>query len=186
MRPDQLQHAQDLVRDLPVVFVPVAETTASENLRDQNRLVTEQYTLLGLDTLALANLSYHDPDALANRARASFGDTSLADPLAPSADGGVLISKTLARKKQLQRGDSLNLIIDDQVRTLRIMHVAPDQVFRVSQPASILFTDLVSLQKMRGTDQSFDRIELFVPPGPLKQGWVQQAQTMLQQDQYRN
>lgn len=181
MRPDQLQLAQDLVRDLPVVFVPVAETTASEDLPDQDRLVTEQYTLLGLDTLALANLSYHDPDALANRARASFGDTSLADPLAPSADGGVLISEALARKKQLQRGDSLSLIIDDQVRSLRIMHVAPDQVFRVSQPASILFTDLVSLQKMLGTGQSFDRIELFVPPGPLKQGWVQQAQTMLQQ-----
>ena len=71
-------------------------------LPDQDRLVTEQYTLLGLDTLALANLSYHDPDALANRARASFGDTSLADPLAPSADGGVLISEALARKKQLR------------------------------------------------------------------------------------
>ena len=136
-----------------------------------------------MDTLALANLSYHDPDALANRARASFGDTSLADPLAPSVDGGVLISEALARKKQLQRGDSLSLIIDDQVRSLRIMHVAPDQVFRVSQPASILFTDLLSLQKMLGTGQSFDRIELFVPPGPLKQGWVQQAQTMLQQPQ---
>ena len=45
------------------------------------------------------------------------------------------------------------------------MHVAPDQVFRVSQPASILFTDLVSLQKMLGTGQSFDRIELFALPG---------------------
>ena len=78
--------------------MPVAETTASEDLPDQNRLVTEQYTLLGLDTLALANLSYHDPDALANRARASFGDTSLADPLAPSVDGGVLISEALARR----------------------------------------------------------------------------------------
>ena len=44
------------------------------------------------------------------------------------------------------------------------MHVAPIKVFRVSQPASILFTDLVSLQKMLGTGQSFDRIELSVPP----------------------
>ena len=174
-----LEGIQDLMGNRPGVLLPIVETTASEDYEEEVSVPSEQYTLVGLEVTALANLLYHDPDMFSQKARQSLSGANLLDNEEASPDGSILISEALARSTGLVEGDTLRLIIDDQPRDLRVVHVAPDQVFQVSQPASMLFIELSSLQAMLGISDAYDRIELFLPPGPLKKTWLAEIQSKL-------
>ena len=56
----------------PCVMAPVLETTATDAAKKDASLNLQQFLVVGLDTFAMSNLAYHDPDRINNLARQAW------------------------------------------------------------------------------------------------------------------
>ena len=176
---DDLFSIQSQVDTIPCVMAPVLETTATDAKQKDASLNLQQFLVVGLDTFAISNLAYHDPDRVNNLARQAWQEPP--DQLQPSNETtyGVVISEALATQRNLEAGAILEVIIDDRKTLLSVLHVTRDEVFQVSHPSSVLFMNIHDLQHIMEQPGSVHRVELYFPPGHDKEALVAKARDQL-------
>jgi putative ABC transport system permease protein len=176
---DDLFSIQSQVDTIPCVMAPVLETTATDANQKDASLNLQQFLVVGLDTFAISNLAYHDPDRVNNLARQAWQEPP--DQLQQSNETtyGVVISEALATQRNLDAGAILEVIIDDRKTLLSVLHVTRDEVFQVSHPSSVLFMNIRDLQHAMEQPGSVHRVELYFPPGHDKEALVAKARDQL-------
>jgi len=172
----------------PVHIVPVIEATAAQAQASGEAagFGRTTYTLLGVDLLALANLAsqsmldrgYFDQSQDAG-GRGARGDQAGAGDFwrAYAAGPQVWVSAAFAPT----RPESLDLLIDERVRTLRVAGVIPTAKDAPRVPATLLVLDLPHLQQLTGKSGRVDRVEFLVEPGPRAPERRSELQTLLEQ-----
>jgi putative ABC transport system permease protein len=157
----------------PVHILAVVEATAAQAQApgEASGFGRTTYTLLGVDLLALANLAsqgatergYFDQGRAAD-ARGARSDGPGAGDFwqAYSAGPQVWVSPRIAEKVPA----SLDLVLDERVRTLRVAGVIPTAKDAPQVPATLLVLDLAQLQALTGKMGRVDRVEFLVEPGP--------------------
>ena len=131
----------------PCVMAPVLETTATDAAKKDASLNLQQFLVVGLDTFAMSNLAYHDPDRINNLARQAWQEQPRQLETSTETIYGVVISEALATKQGLDVGGLLEVIIDDRKTILSVIHITRDEVFQVSHPSSVLFMSISDLQR---------------------------------------
>ncbi|MBC7367012.1 MAG: ABC transporter permease, partial [Undibacterium sp.] len=174
----------------PVQIIPVVEATAAQAqaVGEAAGFGRTTYTLVGVDLLALANLAsqsnvergYFDQgqrqDAGGRGARndeAGAGDFWRADAAGPR----VWVSAALVPVG----AKSLDLVLDERVRTLPVAGVIPTATDAPRVPATLLVLDLRHLQQLTGKVGRVDRVEFLVEPGPRAPERRVELQALLEQ-----
>jgi putative ABC transport system permease protein len=157
----------------PVHIVGVVEATAARAQApgEASGFGRTTYTLLGVDLLALANLAsqgatergYFDQGRDLG-ARGARSDAAGAGNFwqAYAAGPQVWVSARFAEKTPA----SIDLVLDERVRTLRVAGVIPTAKDAPQVPATLLVLDLPHLQALTGKVGRLDRVEFLVEPGP--------------------
>ncbi|MDA7511930.1 ABC transporter permease [Verrucomicrobia bacterium] len=166
----------------PCVMAPVLETTATDAAQKDASLNLQQFLVVGLDTFAMSNLAYHDPDRVNNLARQAWQEQPRQLETSSEAIYGVVISEALATKQKLDVGGLLEVIIDDRKTILSVMHITSDEVFQVSHPSSVLFMSISDLQRAMQQPKLVHRVELYFPPGHDKKMLLSTARDQLGMD----
>ncbi len=149
--------------DEAIEIIPVVETTAAPPHGKTPEQIGSRKTfhLLGLDLVGLQNLaSSKEVD------RDWFGQNEKTDLWQLLAKpNGVFISGVLAQQEKLRVGDTLPLVVDENVVALEVVGIIPDSPGRPQTPANLLMLDLPALQKLAHREGKLDRIEFIVPDG---------------------
>ncbi len=144
----------------PAILLPVLETTAvrpaTSGEPEYGRAV---YRLFGLDLLAVTNLPMAKEQGAGNW-------------LDPQADWwqllrdpeSILVSSDLPREWQVKPGDTVSLLVQDEIQHARIRGILSD--FAEQPLERTIVMDLPALQRWTGRPNSLDRVEVWVPPGP--------------------
>lgn len=147
------------------VMAPVLETTATDANQMDMSLNLQQFLVVGIDTFAISNLAYHDPNRVNNLARQAWQDPPDELQQSNKTSYGVVISKALSIQRNLEIGDILEVIIDDRKTLLSVLHVTNNEVFQVSHPSSVLFMNINDLQHAMDQPEAVHRVEIYFPPG---------------------
>lgn len=175
---------QKLLDSIPCVIAPVLETTATDATQKEDSLNLHQFLVVGLDTFAMSNLIYYDPDSSNESAYHAWKEsTHRFQHATTETTYGVVISEALATERNLQAGDQIAVIIDDRETILSILHVSRDEVFKVSHPSTILFMDIEDLQRAMQQAVFTHRVEIYFPPGQDKDALIDKAQDYLGNNQ---
>ncbi|MFN0068063.1 MAG: FtsX-like permease family protein [Limisphaerales bacterium] len=155
----------------PVNLIPVVESTATRPPSGRNEAIGSRATfqILSVDLLGIQNL--------VDRAQVQRGWFRGSKPEAEDEDDGafwetfrdpraVFVSAALAARDALTVGDTLTLILNEDVVPLRVAGVIPDQPGRPAAPATFLVMDLPALQRLTGREGRLSRVEFLVEPGP--------------------
>ena len=166
-----LGELRDALGDTPVEIIPVVETTAAKPREQKEEAIGSRPTfhLLGLDLVALQNLA-----SAADNDRQWFDQTSAGTNYAGGNQfwnllqktNAVFISAALAQKAQLQMGDNLRVVIDENVVQLAVAGLIPTAPARPKPPENLLVMDLPALQRLAHRDGKLNRVEFVVPAGP--------------------
>lgn len=159
----------------PVNLIPVVESTATRPPSGTNEAIGSRATfqILGVDLLGLQNLVdraqvqrgwFRGQGSASGRETGGDDDRAFwetfRDPRA------VFVSAALAAREALAAGDTLTLILNENVVPLRVAGVIPDQPGRPAAPATFLVMDLPALQRLTGREGRLSRVEFLVEPGP--------------------
>jgi putative ABC transport system permease protein len=151
----------------PVEILPVIETTGTRppEKTEEHIGAREQFSLLGLDLVAVQNLA-----AAADNEHGWFDQKSASK----NFDGNdfwsvlqkanaVFISPAFAKKNHLQIGDVFPVVIDENVVPLEIAGLIPTSSARPAPPENLLVFDLPLLQRLAHREGKLDRVEFVVP-----------------------
>jgi putative ABC transport system permease protein len=154
----------------PVDLLPIVETTGTTppTRPDEPLGTREQFSLLGLDLVAVQNLAatreqnsgWFDQASVTNQFR---GGNNLWNVLA--ATNEVFISPALAHRKHLQIGDPFPVVIDESIVPLKIAGLIPVSPAQLAPPENLLVFDLPELQRLAHRPGKLDRIDFVVPAG---------------------
>ena len=166
----------------PVHLVPVLESTATlpRTSEDEGIGSRETYQLVGVDLIALQNLAaqrrvnrpWFQP-AATNATTKTTSTTSL-----PSPDSGnsfwqafrnphsVYISESLARRRNLEPGSTLTLLVNDHPVGLNVAGIIPVLPDQPQPPAHLIILDLPALQSLVDRPGRLDRVEFVLDPSP--------------------
>ncbi len=156
----------------PAFLVPVVEATATLPGSGQSAddFDARQIDLVGVDLFAIQNLRYARGGASrpASRLGAPRPSGAADDPgtRAPGENRGIYLGQATAARFDVAAGDSLPLVIGDNLHAVRVETVLADDPGQVSLPENLLVMDLPALQALTGTAGWLDRIEIFLPDGP--------------------
>jgi putative ABC transport system permease protein len=166
-----LGELRDALGDEPVEILPVVETTAVKPPAHANEPIgaREQFTLLGLDLVAIQNLAsaadtdhgWFDQQSAATN---YVGGNSFWDLLRKT--NAVFISSALGKKLRLHIGDNFRVVIDENIVELEIAGLIPTSPARPAPPENLLMLDLPALQSLAHREGKLNRIEFVVPDGP--------------------
>ncbi|MFA6288788.1 MAG: FtsX-like permease family protein [Opitutaceae bacterium] len=153
----------------PVHIIPIVEATASTPPAPgaENRFGRPTYTLLGVDLLSVVNLARPQDkpfygqggDALTG-AVPTEGTEGFWD--AVKTTPWVWISRDFAPVLPA----TLDLVIDETVRTLPVAGVIPTAPDAPRAPPHLFIFDLARLQELTGKTGRVDRVEFLVEAGP--------------------
>jgi len=157
----------------PVHIVAVVEATAARAQApgEASGFGRTTYTLIGVDLFSLANLAsqagteggYFNQRSEAGGRGTQGNDAAAGDFWAAYAAGPqVWVSARFAEKVPA----SLDLVLDERVRTLRVAGVIPTAKDAPQVPPTLLVLDLPHLQALTGKTGRVDRVEFLVEPGP--------------------
>lgn len=169
--------------DLPAGLFPVLESTATQPTGSAGSLTATSYHLVGVDLAALPNLLYLTREGEAS----NFLDARQREPAEPDAHTeiddlpGIFPSASLAQKEGWERGDVVDLIIDDTIQRLRVDQALPSSSFQVEQPDNLLVMDLPQLQALTDQVGTIHRVEVRFPAGHWSEEWQQEAKARLRQ-----
>lgn len=142
---------------------PVLEISAADGREGEEGLVR----LVGVDLVALQNareLAGETSDARPAEAGGESAAREFSLGKRDEAFGGT----EFARRFGMKEGDSLPLIVSDQLARVQLAGILPEDPNRAAIPDHLLVMDLPGLQDLAGRDGALSRIELRVPPGPLR------------------
>jgi putative ABC transport system permease protein len=181
-----LSELREALGNRPIHLVPVLETTASTPARDgdDGRFGRPTYTLLGVDLLALANLTHEQDRAFFDQSGAGRGaaeDSSATDGgngfwRSFSAGPQIWVSKKFAPTPPRQ----IELVIADTVLTLPVAGVIPTSPATPEAPANLMILDLPQLQKITGRTGRLSRVEFILEPGPRAEERRAELKTLLE------
>ena len=163
---------------LPVVMLPVVEATAAlpGTGLDSDDFDAKQITLVGLDLMALRNLS---------NARSSSGVITLqtqdqAD-IQLGANDQVYLTQAAADLLSVEVGDPFNAIIGDQSRTLYVAAILIPGELDAGKKESVFLMDLPAVQRFTNQENAIDRVDIFVPEGPARDRIMKETLAQLEQ-----
>ena len=163
---------------LPVVMLPVVEATAAlpGTGLDSDDFDAKQITLVGLDLMALRNLS---------NARGSSGVITLqtqdqAD-IQLGANDQVYLTQAAAELLSVDVGDPFNAIIGDQSRTLKVAAILIPGELDAGKKESVFLMDLPAVQRFTDQPNAIDRVDLFVPEGSARDQIMEHVLERLEQ-----
>ena len=166
-----LKEIRNALGNEPVEILPVVETTGTKPPEQPEEEIglREQFSLLGLDLVAMQNLA-----AASQNDHDWFDQTSATKNHGGGSGFGNLLQKTnavfaspvLAQKDRLKIGDVFRVVIDENVVPLEIIGLIPTSPGRPAPPDNLLVFDLPVLQKLAHREDKLDRIEFIVPDGP--------------------
>ena len=164
-----LPELREALGSRPVHIIPIVEATASPPPApgEVNRFGRPTYTLMGVDLVAITNLARlqdkpfygHADDTTAGAAKTDGNDDFWN---AFKATPWVWISRDFAPVLPT----TLNLVIDETVRTLPVAGAIPTSADAPSAPSNLFILDLVQLQAITGKTGRLDRVEFLVETGP--------------------
>ena len=166
-----LSDLRQILGNTPVNIVPVVETSAVPPRRADSEGIGSRptYQMLGLDLMALVNLSGPaDGRGLASAPEDSGGGAASERPTLSQLANAVYISAALARRDLLTNGSPLELVVNDRLVELQVAGIIPTVAGQPAAPASLLIMDLPALQQLTGKSGQLDRIEFDVEPGPRR------------------
>lgn len=149
---------------LPVTLVPILDATASlpGSGDAADGFDARQVDVVGVDLIAIQNLRY----ARDGRQRLASSFSSFGDGLHVGSSNQVVVTRPLADSLDVGAGDSLPVILGDQVHKVRIAAVVEAEENGIQQIQARLFImDLPALQALVGQRGWIDRVELFLPDG---------------------
>ncbi len=167
-----LPELRERLNPRPVSIIPVVETTAARPLTNPDEAIgsSETFQLLGIDLIGVQNLAAgHVQD------RSWFGQGRQSGATTDGSDSfwqifqnprAVFISSALATRDQLRPGDSLKLVVNEQIVTLEVAGIIPTIPDGPQAPATLLVMDLPALQSLAGRVGLLRRIEFMVEEGP--------------------
>lgn len=161
--------------DEPAILLPVLETTAvrpaTPGEPDYGRAV---HRLLGLDLLAVTNLPGQEGEGAWNwlDPQANWWEW-LRDP------GTLFVSSDLLREWQVGLGDTVHLLVQDDIHAGRIRGVLPE--FGEQPLERTIVMDLPALQRWADRPASLDRVEVWVPAGPTSKERLAEVGRRLEQ-----
>ncbi|MFA6960110.1 MAG: FtsX-like permease family protein [Opitutaceae bacterium] len=153
----------------PVHIIPVIEASASPppTPGNEEKFGRPTYTLLGVDLISIANLArpqdrsfFHQDNNSVTRGKASEGDRGFWSAF--NGQPQVWISPDFAPTPPAQ----IELVIDENVRSLPVAGVIPTAPDAPRAPASLMIIDLAQLQKLTGKTGRIDRVEFLIEDGP--------------------
>jgi len=164
-----LPELREALGSRPVHIIPIVEATASPPPAPgaENRFGRPTYTLLGVDLVSIVNLARPQD-------RPFYGQTGDTLTGAAPPDGNdefwsavkatpwVWISRDFAPVLPT----TLNLVIDETVRTLPVAGVIPTAIDAPRAPPNLFIFDLARLQELTGKTGRVDRVEFLVESGP--------------------
>jgi putative ABC transport system permease protein len=160
-----LEEMRTALEPYAVTLIPIVETTAAKPRPEGQRASLHQgqsFTIFGIDLVALQNL---------RAGRGSISDDDQEKALgwlqSLSKPGAVFISSALAKTESLQPGSEFQLVIQDEIKTLRVAGILPDRANQASMPETLLLMDLPALQRLASRDGTLDRVEFLLGKGSL-------------------
>jgi putative ABC transport system permease protein len=162
-----LGEIRDALGGEPVEILPVVETTGTRppQKTEEHIGAREQFSLLGLDLVAVQNLASaadNDHGWFDQKSSAkNFGVNDLWTLLQKT--NAVFISAAFAQKNHLQIGDTFPVVIDENVVPLEIAGLIPTSPARPAPPENLLVFDLPVLQRLAHREGKLDRVEFIVP-----------------------
>lgn len=158
----QLPELRRSLGKLPVVMLPVIEATAAlpgSGLADDD-FDAKQITLVGLDLMALRNLS---------NARASSGVITLQTEDQADIQLGALdqvyLTQAAADLLKTKTGDPFEVIIGDQVRALNVAAILVPGELDAGKEEAVFLMDIPAVQYFTDRTDTIDRVDLFIPEG---------------------
>lgn len=149
MPEDWLREMRSALAERPVHLLPVVEETVTpfQPGRKAEIGTTAVWKLVGTDFVALLNLRDEAPAGLS-------GDAKPSEP-------GVFVSE----KRGLKPGQALEVVLHEQVVSLRVAGVIPEVPGVPAPPESLLLMDLPSAQELMQKKGRVDRVEVVVQRG---------------------
>ncbi len=165
-----LPRLREATGDLPVLFFPVLESTATlPEESSSDGFFGRQFQVVGLDLPTLANLIYlTDEDYVPPGGLQASMEAGGEHQRMP----GAYITQRESSEFGWHEGDVIELIWNTQPRSLRIAGILPDEQLRVRAPDDLLLMDITSVQALSGLPNAVDRIEVKVPPGSFRDQWL--------------
>ena len=165
-----LPELRERLLDLNAHIVPVIETTAARPRTKENETIgsRETFQIVGIDLVAAQNLR---ADRTSDR---SWFDQAAAATTAPGGNQfweilrdprTVFISEALAQEEGLAAGESMPLVINDEIVALRVAGVIPQTEGAPSAPRTLLIMDLPAVQSLAHRTGQLDRVEFILERG---------------------
>ncbi len=153
----------------PVHIIPIVEATASTppTAGAENRFGRPTYTLLGVDLLAVVNLARPQDKPFYGQGASDVAGATPAEGndgfwSAVKGTSSMWISRDFAPVLPA----SLQLVIDETVRTLPVAGVIPTVPDAPRAPPNLFVLDIARLQALTGKVGRLDRVEFLAEAGP--------------------
>lgn len=156
-----LKQLRGVTGTTPVGIFPVLEISAASAKDPESGLLK----LVGVDFVALQNAGEF---LTAEEKPAAGPGESGAGPQDDFELGNVdrvLVGEAFSRKQNVSLNETLEIIINDQLHTVTIAAVLPDQAGRASAPDNMMLMDLPAVQEVSGDRRALSRVEIRIPPG---------------------
>ena len=178
-----LLQIRETLGPMAVEIVPIVDSTAAFPRREgDDPFGRTSLQLVGLDLIAAGNLFQGEGDpprffAEGENSSAAAGRTG-SDPTGEFEDepddfwtrflepGRAWLSPALAEREGLRPGDSLDLIIDDTIRSVTVAAIIPVAEGYPKPDDNLILFDLPDLQALTGRTGRISRIEFRLAAGP--------------------
>lgn len=170
------------VDPLPVRFLPVLTTTAArmdEDGEDSEGFFAPQVEILGVDLSLLASMTRsedREDEGASQTMSLSQGDSM------PDLYRSVWVSRRLAEQSAWKPGGEVELVLGETPVSLKIQGIIPEGTFQIRAPSSMVLMDLLPLQEWTGLTGKISRVEVALPKGSLREGWLGQIRQKLEED----
>lgn len=143
----------------PLGIFPVLEVSGAVEGDSKGALLR----LVGVDLVALQNAAQYLEGESANTGGNGIDGESTNQLLGSSK--AVFVGEGFVENRNVSAGDTIQVIVDDQIRKLVIEAVLPDSPNVASVPPNLILMDLPGLQALSKDQNKISRIELRIPPG---------------------
>ena len=163
----QLPRVRTVLGNTPADIYPVVEMSVNGTAVDDGRPVSIR--LLGLDLIKAQAAA--DDDLIT-------GFDQLWDML--DDPDHVFVSARMAAILGVKTGDSVEWIVDGRPRAFTIRGILPEFRDKTPLPANLAVTDISAIAQKLDLE-TVDRVEIVIPPGPMRDGYIAVAGKQLQQ-----
>jgi len=161
---EDLRLARVILGPDPVFILPILETTITPLASDTGEL-QRSYRLVASDSFALRNLLYETGKTNTTAFQSELGRDANTIP--------AIITSDIANRFSLKPGDEFKVFLQDQQVTLLISALFNDAVREEQSLSNLVFTDIRKVQLLLNQEGLYQRFELVVPEGAMRDTLVE-------------